>query len=303
MADPKIIWLISDNKRGHENQSAGLVRALAKHLPVNCIRIDIATHKASWLQALRGQFPFATKHPKPDLILGAGSQTHSTLLAAGRATKAPTLLIMAPPPGLTRFFDLCVIPEHDQRSGSNVITTRGAMNLIEAGKSPNAHAGLILIGGPSQHHGWDEAALLKQVEAILSGNSHIQWTLTTSRRTPQSTTEQLLQCANSQLTVVPVEQTDAAWLPDELSKAAYVWVSEDSVSMVYEALSSGAKVGVLPVPRKNPNSRIIRGLDSLKAQGHISSYDTKRIDLSQFQSQPPLDEAGRIATIVAERFF
>ena len=124
MADPIIIWKVSDNKRGHENQSSGLIVALSRQVALEVIKINIATDKASWWQALRGQFPPASALQQPDLIIGAGSQTHSTLLAASRATKAPSVLIMSPAKGLTSLFDLCIAPEHDLRSGSNVITTK-----------------------------------------------------------------------------------------------------------------------------------------------------------------------------------
>ena len=303
MAPAKIIWQICDHKRGHENQSSGLIHALSKQTAIEPIRIDIDKHKASWWQAVRGIFPPASALPQPDLIIATGSQTHSSLLAAGRATGAPTLLIMAPPKGLTRFFDLCIVPAHDQRQGPNIIQTTGAMNTVEASPNKEPQAGLFLIGGPSQHHNWDEAALLEQISAILASNTEHHWKLTTSRRTPASTTERLRSLAADQLKVIPVEETEADWLPQKLAESSYAWVTEDSVSMVYEALSSGAKVGLLPVPRKAGESRIIRGLDALKASNHILSSSENQPDLSSFQAPPPLNEAARIAKIVSHRFF
>ena len=303
MGDPKIIWQICDGRRGHENQSAGLIRALSKKIPVEVMRLELNQHKASWWQAIRGRFPIDPSSRKPDLIIAAGSQTHATLLAVGRSTRAPTILIMSPPRGLTPFFDLCVVPAHDQRKGTNIIETTGAMNIVEASLDKDAKSGLFLIGGSSQHHHWDEASLLRQISTIVSSNPELQWELTTSRRTPASTTEKLLSLQGNQLSVIPVEETDADWLPRRLGRSANVWVTEDSVSMVYEALSSGAKVGLLPVPRKTETSRIIRGLDSLKKSNHILSYSENQTDLTTFKCPPPLKEAQRIAEIVVERFF
>lgn len=303
MTGTKIIWQVSDNKRGHENQSSGLIRALSRQVALEVVQINTATDKASWWQTLRGQFPPAARLQQPDLIIGAGNQTHSTLLAASRATTAPSVLIMSPPKGLTGLFDLCIAPEHDLRSGSNVITTKGAMNLIEPASHKNEHTGLFLIGGPSQHHEWDENMLIKQIAQILDANSSIQWTLTSSRRTPPSTTAQLEKWSKEQLKVIPVEATDKDWLPRELSMTAHVWVTEDSVSMVYEALSSGAKVGLLPAPRKSTRSRVVRGLESLNQDGYLLHYNENQADLAAFKNPPPLNEAERVAKIVAERFF
>ena len=94
------------------------------------------------------------------------------------------------------------------------------MNMIEPANDKNQHSGLFLIGGPSQHHGWDESMLIKQIAQILDANSSIQWTLTSSRRTPQSTTAQLEKLSKKQLKVLPVEATDKDWLPRELSMSA-----------------------------------------------------------------------------------
>ncbi len=302
MGKQTIIWQITDGKRGHENQSAGLIGALSRRQAIEVVQVGIDANRASWRQALLGNFPAKNHLPHPDLIVGTGSQTHSTLLAAGRATGTPTIVIMAPPRGLTRFFDLCIIPQHDDRSGRNIVTTLGAMNLIRPSQSKEADAGLFLIGGPSQHHGWDERGLLQQIETILATESSTHWTLTTSRRTPGSTARALSAIQNPRLTVVPVEETSPCWLPEQLAPASLVWASEDSVSMVYEALSAGAKVGVLPVPRKSSNSRVIRGLDRLIEDGFLLPYDRKQTNLKLFQNPPALNEAERMAKIVAERF-
>jgi mitochondrial fission protein ELM1 len=51
------------------------------------------------------------------------------------------------------------------------------------------------------------------------------------------------------LTIVPFAATSPDWLPTQLARADQAWVTADSVSMVYEALTAGAAVGVLDVPR------------------------------------------------------
>ena len=72
--------------------------------------------------------------------------------------------------------------------------------------------------------------------------------------------------------------------------------------MVYEALSSGAKVGLLPTPRKSTRSRVVCGLESLKQDGYLVNYNENQADLDKFKAPPPLNEAERVAKIVAERF-
>lgn len=301
MCNKKVIWQIKDGKRGHENQSAGLIRALAKLHDTDCIELPVKSCHATWRQALLAKFPHAEEFPKPDVIIGCGSRTHSTLLAAGRATGAPTILIMAPPRGLAGFFSLCITPEHDERSGKNIIATKGAINLIQASGAQKGGDGLILIGGPSQHHDWDSAQLLEQINTLLLASPEIEWVATTSRRTPPETAQSLIEHTQGRLTLVPCEKTGADWLPVQLSQASCVWVTEDSVSMIYEALSSGAKVGVLPVPRKAKSSRVIRGIDRLLADGQAMPYAPGHCDLMRFSAPAPLSEAGRVAKIISAR--
>jgi mitochondrial fission protein ELM1 len=103
-------------------------------------------------------------------------------------------------------------------------------------------------------------------------------------------------------TVIPVTETGPDWLPAQLARAGQVWVTADSVSMVYEALTSGATVGVLEVPRKQP-SRISRGLEQLATEGWVTFFS----DWSRHRplSRPPetFNEAERCARWIIDRWF
>jgi uncharacterized protein len=303
MRNISIIWQITDRKRGHENQSSGLIAALGRIRPSEVILVPIDKQKATWWDVLLGRSPNTENLPKPDLIVGTGSSTHSTILAAGRATGAPTVVIMAPSIGISSCFDLCIIPQHDRRNASNVITTKGAINLIRPSQNLESSHGLFLIGGPSSHHNWDQTALLSQLHSILAQTPSMQWTLTTSRRTPAETTNKLVKMLGEHLTIVPVEGTSAEWLPREFARSGTVWVTEDSVSMVYEALSSGAKVGLLNTPRLSKESRVIRGIDQLLADEQVHPFSSTNADLRNTPAQPPLNEADRVAEIVFNKFY
>lgn len=297
-----VVWQIKDGKRGHENQSKGLIKALSKLRRIECYEIDVRKQRTNWFKYLFGCVNNFSDLPEPDLIIGAGSQTHSTVLAAGRATQKPTIVMMTPAKGMTALFDLCIVPEHDGRRASNMIVTSGVLNLIEISANKSTRSGLFLIGGPSKHHGWNERQTIEQISQIIEQSPEIHWTATTSRRSSGTTAAELTSIKAKNLTVVRGEDTGADWLPAQLNKANNVWVTEDSVSMVYEALSSGAKVGVLPVPRKSEKSRVINGLERLIEKGQVLPYNTNMCDLSSFDAPPPFNEAERVAEIVAEKF-
>jgi mitochondrial fission protein ELM1 len=299
---PLVVWRCSDGKAGHDNQTRGLAEALARLRPVETHTLDPLPPATALRDWLLGRLSAWRDPPVPDLVLGAGHRTHLSLLAARRSRGGKVVVLMRPslPLGL---FDLCLIPEHDAPpTRPNVLATRGALNRIQPSATLDPRQGLLLIGGPSAHFGWDEAALRQRIAAIVAADPTIRWTLTTSRRTPPGFLEGGASLADARLTVVPVMATGPDWLPAQLARAGQAWVTADSVSMVYEALTAGAAVGVLDVPRKRA-SRISRGLDRLVADGWVTSF-------ADWQQRPPLhrppgvfNEAERCARWIVEQWF
>ncbi len=164
---PLVIWRLTDGKPGHMQQTLGLVQALAARTACNTIDIDLTHERAGWLDLLLGRFAPGVARHRPDLIVGAGHATHIALLAARRAAGGRAVALMKPslPVGL---FDFVITPEHDGLSESTrVINTIGVLNPMQAAaKQPDSL--LFLIGGPSKHVLWDDAAVLRQVEALAA---------------------------------------------------------------------------------------------------------------------------------------
>lgn len=304
MHKPLTLWRFTDGKRGHENQTLGLMNALRRLVPVEegLIRSDeTGPNLRHWL---RRRFPAGANLPRPALLLGAGRLTHWPLLAAKRATQAPAVILMQPAPWLRSRFDLCFVPEHDAVTAPNVESTRGALTAVSPGGEHATTRGVILVGGPSSHHGWDSPALVAQVAQIVARNPSLLWKITTSRRTPAETTAALLALELDNLEVWPTAETGPDWVPTELAASAVSWVTEDSVSMVYESLTAGAVTGVLPVPRRRSASRVIRGLDNLIESGAVRRFDSTALVLPvERGSAVVFDEASRCARVLLERFF
>jgi mitochondrial fission protein ELM1 len=305
MAKQTNIWVISDGKAGHESQSVGLARAIdeltgASH---RVIRIEPAGGRP--LAWLFGRAPKPDAQGPPSLVIGTGTTTHPTLRACKRAYGAPTIVIMRPSFGR---FDLIIPPVHDSmRESWNVIPTRGAMNLVKSSDRKDAMKGLLLIGGPSKHHGWDSDAMGRQIREIIEHSTDTNWTLTTSRRTPASFVETLKHAfaevpdARARMDVHPAAATTREWLLDRYAESERIWVSEDSVSMVYEALTSGARVGLLRVPRTARVGRVVKGMDALVSEGWAMWFEDWRTEGVLRAAPAKLDEASRVAEIVVER--
>ncbi|NIP74255.1 MAG: nucleoside-diphosphate sugar epimerase [Gammaproteobacteria bacterium] len=293
-----MIWRFTDGKPGHEGQSEGLANALAERLAVqvHTLAPPSALHAAAYW--FNRRFPPARACPDPDLLVGAGHATHLPMLAARRARGGHIVVLMRPSLPCA-WFDLCVIPEHDRPDpAANVLTTRGALNRITETGPKEAGLGLLLIGGPSAHYGWDEGRLAEQVRTVAAGDGR-HWRLTTSRRTPRSTVQRLRNLGLRNLEVVPAEQTGPNWLPRQLARAPTAWVTADSVSMVYEVLTAGAACGLLEVPARRA-SRVGEGVQQLVADGWVTPFGAWRSGEALASPPAEFNEARRCARWIHE---
>jgi len=300
MAGPLQIWLLGDGRAGHLNQSLGLAEAIGRITPVQVE--TIAMPSGSPLRRIRSLSRTAHDLPTPDLLLGAGHRTHLPMIWLCRKTRAKTVLLMKPtlPTGL---FDLCLVPRHDLARAeppANVIPTIGALNRVLADPHAKRDGHLILVGGPSGQHGWDADSLATALGEIAGDGS--TWEITDSRRTPEGFLESLEKAAPN-LTLHPHQQTDPDWLAGKLATANTVWVTEDSVSMVCEALTAGTRVGILPMPRTRTRSRVVRGLEMLTADGYVTTLDQWRNSGQLAPAPARLAEAARCATLLLDRLF
>ena len=150
------LWLVTDRKPGHVAQLEGLHAGLAARTDVQPRWIEVG-------DAVRA----ATAAP-PDLIACAGRLTQRPALSLQRRFGGRSVVLMRPSP-LGGRFDLAVVPEHDDpKPGPDVVLTRGALNPVRP-MDGDPGRGLILIGGPSRHVAWNDAAVLHQIDQLLKG--------------------------------------------------------------------------------------------------------------------------------------
>lgn len=309
-----IIYIVSDGKRGHLSQTQGLAQALIRcarqrrpDLEHSCHEVSIVGK--SWLSKLlyKGR---DLDLPRPNLILCAGHGTHLAALSLARHLRCLCMVCMRPSLPL-RLFDLCIMPRHDLRpgegDGGRIFSTIGAINSIRPHPEIEKREKLILIGGPSREFDWDAETVLNQL-ATITRHSSSPMVLTTSRRTPSDFVQDVTTTCPS-IRVEPVETTGPTWVADHLACAREVWVTQDSVSMVYEALSSGAPVGLIEMPRKREYrkgkkkaSRVGRGLDMLVGDGCVRRFTEWAQDHVLPRPKEVLNEAERAANYILDHF-
>lgn len=289
------IYIVSDGKSGHLNQSRGLAAAIGRIRPARVMEVPVDGKRE-------------VPQPEQDagLILAAGHRTFSKAYSLRKYLGLPTVALMNPGWMARQRFDLSIIPKHDGVAPSKtVILSEGVLNTITPATDASPTEGLLLIGGPSKHHHWEDESLIAQLHTLLSREKEMHWTATSSRRTPASTDQLLRECAeqySDRFSFIPVSETPQGWVAEQLQRCGVCWVSEDSVSMVYEALTAGARVGLIDVPRKGRLGRVVRGAVSLIDRGVVTPFDEWVSGKPLPSPQEPLAEADRIAKLLLERY-
>ncbi|MEE8342806.1 MAG: mitochondrial fission ELM1 family protein [Gammaproteobacteria bacterium] len=302
-----VAWCLFDGKPGHENQVMGLVNALGSLISLNPYFFEARTSILNWTL---GRFPPGHTLPDPDLLVGAGHGTHIPLITARRVRGGRIVLLMNPSLP-TAWFDMCIIPEHDQpRPASNILLSRGTLSRIRPCPQQHDKRGLVLIGGPSRNYVWSDVSVIEQVRNVIRANPDWRWTLTTSRRTPLSFLQCLhtgsgaanenLELPDMALDIVTWPDTGPEWVFEQLREARRVWVTEESVSMVYDALTVGAEVGLISVP-KSRSGRVARGVQRLVEDGLVMPFECWRQGQELRPRTETFDEAARCALWVRDQ--
>ena len=294
------IWRFTDGKPGHDSQSIGLCAAIEQLK--TCDRFDIPANSSITCIAsfLSGRFKPGKDLPDPDLIIGAGHGTHLSMLAAQHARGGKTIVLMSP--GLPRAcFDICIIPKHDLVPESNsVITTDGALSPVQFNKDKSPDLGLILLGGLSRHYYWSEEAIIKQLETIITNMPAINWTIADSPRTPQSVLTKLDEQGHTNINLLNYSETNTAQIHKLIFDANYIWITIDSVSMIYESLSSGAAVGLIELKSK-AKSRMGNAIAALVNDNKLTTFSKWQQDRCITPGLNSFNEARRSASLLLDK--
>lgn len=297
---PLVIWRLMDGKPGHENQTLGLLKALERlaaergMAEPQCLDMPLGDFRYTLWDWLFKRFRPGFLKPRPDLIIGAGHRTHWPMLCARRSFGGKAIALMSPSLP-SACFDLVIAPAHDGLTGRNVIVTQGVLNAMRPAELKRAGYTLVLIGGVSKHFVWNDAQVLAQLDEVMA--RHPQVRITDSRRTPDALRAEL--AARWPVTYQPWEKCPPGWLAHELAVAENAWVTEDSVSMIYEALTAGCAVGLVGLePAGSKAGRLARGIRQLEQEGLVSKLPALANGEVLRVAEPSLNEANRVVRLL-----
>ncbi len=310
---PFSCWTLHDGAAGHRRQALALAQALAPDGRELCLRTAAPW---SWLaprrlpgaqKAFGPDFRAALESP-PSLAIGAGRRAAlATRLLRERGARAVQVLHPRLP---TTHWDLVIAPEHDGRSGANVITLCGSLNPVDEawlaqgrrdfptlGELPGPRT-VVLLGGPTPAVRFDRGAfevMAAKLEHWLAMDGGCLVVIG-SRRTPA----RLAALARTYWADVPGVRWFDANDGENPYAGALAWadrivVSPDSVNMVSEACATACPVYV-PEPQR-ASGRVRRYLDTMLARGRIQPLGK----LPEDRPVQALRETPRIAALVRER--
>lgn len=302
------IWRFTDGRPGHEKQTAGLLQGIRECLPdhagqaaeIDVREISLASYADNW-RAL-----WQDPGEAPDLLIGAGRRTHLPMARARWHLGSRAIVLMKP--SLPSFcYDLALVPEHDSCwSERKVLRTLGMLGPSES-DAKALDQGVILLGGTNDHFRWRDAEVATAVANIVQRSPDVHWQISDSPRS----SEGLVGAVEAALADAPIaanarvlrySNNPPDWLTQALAKASQVWVSADSASMLYEALSSGAQVGVIELTSKHRRNKLQVGINALQQQRRVGLSSAGSLAEQNLEPEP-LQEHLRCARWILERWF
>ncbi len=274
---PKTTWIVSEANAGLRAQALGLAEAAGLCAETRDIRaVGLWRHipAALWPRPLAAIAPDALREPWPGLLIGCGGKAAAVLAALAKRSRT---VIVQHPRMNPRRFDLVMVARHDELAGPNVIVTRTALHRMTPARLAEAAAlwgprlahlprplVAVLLGGANGRFRFD-AAVAERLAAQLADLARREGAglvVTASRRT----SPEIRRVFEARLPSV------GGWMWDGtgdnpyagmLAVADVIVVTEDSVSMMSEAVATTAPVMVAELPgRSRRIGTFLRGLEA-----------------------------------------
>lgn len=295
-----IIWVVSDGRRGIENQALGLAEAIAAELG--------GTPLIECVIARKDRYVTLPDSAAPDIWIGCGRAAIPLARKHGQIFPDTYFVYVQDPRGHYRDFDMIVAPDHDRLRRDNAIAMLGSPNRISQDQLDQAMAAFsgeiealpgpraaILIGGDSKRYKLNETIcdyLVKRLGNLLDQN--ISLMVTVSRRTPKRARERLAQALKTRPRVWYHEGDGPNPYFAFLAAADWIFVTEESTNMLVEAATVGKPVYALPMSGTPGKFGYLHA--ALEGHGALKPY------LGQLErwTYPKLAETARIAHLLIE---
>lgn len=224
-----------------------------------------------------------------DLFVGAGSTSYYALKFYARRYAKPSVALMYPK-GYRKDFSAIIAGAHDRpkpRANLKISPVSLSFSRPQGLYKPQRKSIGFIIGGPNSCFEMGDE-ILKQIEGVRAQFADCEFALTTSPRTPRATESALGKLGWDYSVIYGREPVNP--IGDFLAQCEWVFISEDSVSMISEAVSNGsANVAILSLKRKVAHNKFDDFISALVSTGHARRYSegaklkkTAKYDLGAF---------------------
>ena len=143
--------------------------------------------------------------------------------------------------------------------------------------------GLIGIGGKNKHYIFNENKLIQQIEYVTALYPDKKWHIFSSRRTPARMLKKLSLLSNSSSTI----SLEKEGFNEVIKKASIKVVTQDSINMVYESLSTKGKTFLFNMKYLRKN-KVISQINQLLVNKQVGYLEySKMVDgLVKIKMQP-----------------
>ena len=249
--------------------------------------------------------------PDFDLIISCGRKSVIPSIYLKQKSKKKIYNIHIQDPKINfNFFDFIIAPEHDEISGSNVISTKGAIHYLSNSeitdnseylktliKKDNRKIFSLILGGPTKYYEYSELNMKNIFDTLLNLNQKedFQLVVIPSMRTPKSTIQFAKEYFGENHTVI--EQIDKKAYLSALALSDFIIVTCDSSSMISEVALTGKPIYVANIPPKRQDKRFQKFRKLFKDLNIIRNLG----DTHDKWSYQILDETNRVAKIIKDR--
>ncbi len=209
----------------------------------------------------------------------------------------------------TNNFDYVIVPEHDGISGSNIVTSKGAihylrnneldqnMNYLKSKLNKNKIVSLIM-GGPNKYYNYDKK-IIEEIFLKIQNNfikNDYQLIFIPSMRTPKNIIELAKNYFdNDQIIITEIDKN--AYL-SSLRLADHIVITCDSTSMISESAMTGKPIYVAKMPPVKKNERFQKFFRLFKSLNIIKDLE----DSLEVWSYEKLNETDRISSYIKKKF-
>lgn len=308
---PPTCWVVTEGIAGTENQCIGVAEAMGLAPVVKRVNLRFPWRQLSpWLRMGHGfalaRGSDAIAAPWPDIALVSGRKAVGIGLDIKKRSGGKTVLVQIQDPKLpATHFDIVIVPQHDDLRGDNVFVTTAGLHRVTPEKLSQAQADwecklatlplprvAVMIGGNSRAHKMTTAAaekLAQNLQKLAATGAGLM--ITASRRTGAENTRLLREKVTGKNVFFWDGQGENPYF-GFLALADYIIVTEDSVSMTSEAISTGKPVYIAAL--EGGARRLDNFHRLLREQGYTRAFDGT---LDTWHYEPPRDTQKAAAHI------